>query len=165
MKKKPTLVPVLTKRKKSRKNFHFYKKKAESKNSVQHLLFSEPLWRQCHDTSWGLLLGSRYKATMDLNCVCEHLCFISVNFVCPFVRCVLRYERSLKKGCKEITLSIKLDTIKCFDFGEWKTNKLMVITYLLYAIWHMKSFIGIFYFWIVGETYTWYQYLPHIFYR
>ena len=39
----------------------------------------------------GLHSASQHHTTLILNCVCEHLCSISVYFVHLFARCVLRY--------------------------------------------------------------------------
>ena len=37
-----------------------------------------------------LYSASQLQAATDLDCVCEHLCFISTNFVHSYVRSVLR---------------------------------------------------------------------------
>lgn len=34
--------------------------------------------------------ASQHQVTRTLNCICEHLCFISIYFVLPLARCVLR---------------------------------------------------------------------------
>ena len=38
---------------------------------------------------WKIYSASQHQAAIALNCVCEHLCFISVYFVYLLVRCVL----------------------------------------------------------------------------
>ena len=68
--------------------FAFIQKKVKSKNSVQCLLCSKSgptklLPRELHS-------ASQHPAAVSLNCACEHLCFISIYFVHPLVRWVLR---------------------------------------------------------------------------
>ena len=64
------------------------------------------LWRQCAPkqlgsphpaTSLGIMLSISVSASRGLSSVCEHLCFISINFVHPLARCVLQHQRSLQK--------------------------------------------------------------------
>ena len=86
-----TLVPVYTNQNKSKKDFHFYKKKKWRQNSTQRLFCSKSLSSQ--HTAWAargaapssirpeLHSASQYQTTIALNCVCEHLCFISVYTV------------------------------------------------------------------------------------
>ena len=88
-----TLVPVYTNQNKSKEDFHLYKKKKKKwrQNSTQRLFCSKSLSRQ--HTAWAargaapssippeLHSASQYQTTIALNCVCEHLCFISVYTV------------------------------------------------------------------------------------
>ena len=41
---------------------------------------------------WEPHSASKHQIVRALNCVCEHLCFISICFVHPLARCVLRYN-------------------------------------------------------------------------
>ena len=67
--------------------------------------------------------ASQYQATKALNCVCEHLCFISIYVVHLLARSVLKYQKSLRKVI----------------LGVWKSSKiflykLIIVVSLLYAI-------------------------------
>lgn len=75
-----------------------------------------------------------------LNCVCDHLCFISIYLVHPLARRVLRYQKSLRD-----------------IFGVWECSKhfpfkLMAISF--YAISAYERFHRTRYLQIVAETYT-----------
>ena len=82
---------------KKSKDFHFHEKKVKSESSV---CFAAALIETAHTLNWKtgttkLLLwklcpASCRQAAIPLNCVCEHLCFISIYFVHPLARCVLR---------------------------------------------------------------------------
>ena len=93
---RPTLVSVFANQKKS-EEFCFYKRKVKSKNSIQCWFCSELLQRQ--HAPWAVRVAlpspfpgnyTQHQAVITLNCVCEHLCFISIYFVIPLARCVLR---------------------------------------------------------------------------
>ena len=64
----------------------------------------------------------QHQATRALNCICEHLCFISIYFVHLLARCVLRYQKSLG----EVIFGV---------WERWKLfpSKLMVIASSLYV--------------------------------
>ena len=89
-----TLVPVYTSQNRIQRGFSLLQKKKKKKwrqNSTQRLFCSKSLSRQ--HTAWAargaspssippeLHSASQYQTTIALNCVCEHLCFISVYTV------------------------------------------------------------------------------------
>jgi len=127
---RPTLVLVFANQKKSKEDVCFMKKSKKQK-SCSVLVYSETLRSQhTPDSTCGaaqllpreLHSASQGQATIVLNCVCEHLCFISIYFVRPLARCVLMYQKSLK----EVIL------------GVWKCSKnfpytLMVIASLCHS--------------------------------
>lgn len=105
----PTLAPVFAncggKKKKNtkiRRGFSLLLKKAKSETSVQRLFGSSP--RRDSSESGptkllppGTIPGISASGLIALNCIREHLCFISGYFVHPLARCVLRYQRGLKE--------------------------------------------------------------------
>ena len=92
---RPTLVSVFTNWKKCEDDCYFYEKKGKNENSVLPLFCSEALKRQHAPWEWEwppsslpeLQSSSHHQAIIALNCVCEDLCFIQINFVHPLERC------------------------------------------------------------------------------
>lgn len=92
--------------KKSKEDLHLHKKKVQSENSIWHLFCSES-WRgrvylkNRSDTTkllpQKLHSGLQHQATMALNGVCEHLCFIPIYYVHSLARYVLKYQKSLRE--------------------------------------------------------------------
>lgn len=80
---------------------------------------------------WEPHSASQPQAPIALNCVWEHLCFISVNFGHPSVRCVLSYQKSLRQ--------VILGVWECSNITPYK---LKVIPSSLYAMWAWKGFLG-----------------------
>ena len=70
----------------------------------------------------GTTSASQHQAAITLNCVCEHLCFISTYFVYLVTRCVLRYQKSLRE----------------IIFLVWECSK--IVPYKLMVIAHPISF-------------------------
>lgn len=125
---RPTLVPVSAKRKKSKEDFHFYRK---IKNSTQRLFGSKPLWRRHAPRAARVALPSPPPPRRPLLSVlsssyqsCELcVCALSwVNFVLLLARCVLRCQTSLGE-----VIFWGLGTLKCFP------HKLVAVA-LLYTI-------------------------------
>ena len=74
--------------------------------------------------------ASQHQAARALNCVSNHLCFISIDFAHLLARCVLRYHKSLRSYFGG------LGTLNIFPY------KLMVIASSLYTISAYKRFHG-----------------------
>ena len=96
---KHTLVPVFTKQK-SEEDFCFYKIRRKAKIAFS-ICFAvsrcnrggmRPEQQEWHfqAPSLGTTLSLSASSHHALNCVCEHQCFISIYFVHPLARCVLR---------------------------------------------------------------------------
>ena len=103
--KRPALVPVFTNQKIIQTGFSLLQKEVKSKNSALHWFCSTQVLRR--HASWAVRVvhqergtakllpqelrsASQLQTAIALNCVCEHLCFISFYFVHPLVRYVLR---------------------------------------------------------------------------
>lgn len=78
----------------------------------QYLFDSQPLKRQCSLGSESgttkllpqeLYSASQPQASITLNCVREHLCFIWVYFVHPLARYILRYQKCLREHIRVFT--------------------------------------------------------------
>lgn len=77
----------------------------------------------------------QHQATVALNWVCEHLCFILICFVPLFTRCVLRYQKSLI----EVILG-GLGELK--NFSIWLNSwfwKICIETLLLVNRWNLYA--------------------------
>lgn len=83
-----------------KENFHFYKKKAKSENSIQ-VRFADSHWRgstfraarvAVPSSSPGTTLNILASSPIALTCICDHRCFIFIYFVHLIARCVLRYQ-------------------------------------------------------------------------
>ena len=92
----PTLEPVFTNWMKSEEDFCFYKKRRKAKIAFRVCFAAACVqaadteqWEWRHQTP-SLGTASQHQAARVLNCVCEHQCFISIYFVHPLARCVLR---------------------------------------------------------------------------
>lgn len=83
-----TLAPVFTNQKKPEENVHFYEK-AEKENSIcfDGVLLEGAGTLSTQSGTAKLLpqepprSASQHQTAMALNCVCKHLCFISIYFV------------------------------------------------------------------------------------
>ena len=87
---------------KSKEDFHFYGEGKKSENTIpqhwfccdgaitetEHTLLRGGAWPQA--LPQGLHSVSQHHTTLVLNCVCEHLCSISIYFVHLLARCVPR---------------------------------------------------------------------------
>lgn len=63
--------------------------------------------------------ASQHPAAVALNCVCEHLGFLSIYVVHPLASCVSYKVSEKPKGAREgVKFPVKLDVIKHFDCGE-----------------------------------------------
>lgn len=85
------------------KSIFTFREKVKSRNSVQHLCCSELLQRR-RAAEWQHQAPSpephsapQPRATRASNCVCEHLCFVSIYFWYLLARCVLWYQKSLRE--------------------------------------------------------------------
>ena len=94
---------------------------------------------------WEPHSASQHHVVIALNCVCEHLCFISIYFVRPLARCVLRYNSffalhyfGLQKISKHCVLTIELPGkfpvpfLKISFFINWITMVTLLETNWLY---------------------------------
>ena len=95
--KRIILVPVFTNWKTFKEDFHFYKNRYK-KNSIRRLFCRSRYRGSAHPErrwEWHRQAPSQdlHSASVAkaLNCVCKHLCFISIYFVHALARCVLRY--------------------------------------------------------------------------
>ena len=96
--KRPPLILVFANWKKSEEDFQFYEKRQKAK--VAFSMFGSSCSRSRGTPSsksspaklppQELHLASQHQAAPAVNCVCELLCSISVHFVHPSARCVLR---------------------------------------------------------------------------
>lgn len=118
----------------------FLRRKVESENSSQCLFLQwttteaahtphTPEWHHHQASSQGTTRSISLSATTALNCVCEHLCFISI------------YQESLKDVILGRALKI---------FSIWINGNCF---FALYHFWLTEDFIGMLYFGIVGEAY------------
>jgi len=88
------------------RGFSLLQKKVKSKKSSQSSFCIKPLQRQQTLSSehgptkllpQELQSASQHQAMLVLNHVCEHLCFISIDFVHSLAECILKYKKSLKR--------------------------------------------------------------------
>lgn len=93
-----TLVPVFANRKTFEEDFCFYEKKRKVKIAISICFAASCFTNSTHPEqeewhhqapSLGIALSISPSNPIDLNCVCEHLCFISTYFVHLLTRCVL----------------------------------------------------------------------------
>lgn len=89
-------------------------------NSKQWKTTYMPTFHELHS-------ASQHQASMALNCVYEHLCFISICFVYPSAGCILKYQKSLRKLMRVLILSVKFFIIKCLDCAGWNNDIVCVL--------------------------------------
>ena len=94
---------------------------------------------------WEPRSASQHQVVIALNCVCEHLCVISIYFVHPLAKCVLRYNSffalhyfGLQKVSKRCILTTGLPGkspvpfLKVSFFINWITMVTLLETNWLY---------------------------------
>lgn len=110
--KRPASVPVFTNQNKLEKDFRFYYKRRKVK-IVLGVDFAGSCYRgstfptvevtKPSSFPQELQTAAQHQAAIVLNCVYEHLCFLSVYFVHLLARCNLRYWKR-QRSCKSVNV-------------------------------------------------------------
>ena len=95
-------LPVFTNRKKSEKDFLFYEKSVYFLGSYLPGTFEKQEW---HHQPSSPRNYTKHQATIALNCVCEHLCFISTYFVHLLASCILSHQKRLRELARVFCLA------------------------------------------------------------
>lgn len=117
---RPILKLVFTNSKESKKIFTLWGGKKRSAFVLQQAII-EATYTHSSESGLAKLLPGSYtqcQIAEALNNVCEHLYVILIYFVQLLARCVLSYQKRLRELVRVLTLNVKLDVIKHFDYDE-----------------------------------------------